>query len=149
MIQEGTTGDLGITISFVYVVLFSYVYMSMHYRTNKLGFSVMNYKRNFIMSNAFFNSEKVGTSILIILITLLATYMIHKQNFNKYPIGIAASSIILSLGFGLVLFMFSIKKKNIKFIHSTIAAVMFIGGQVFAYIALYLYDKSFILWVGR
>ena len=65
-----------------------------------------------------------------------------KQNFHKSLLGNIVLAITISFGFILAGFMF-IDSNKMVFMHSMMGGAVFIGGQLFAFLVLMLYDNSY------
>ena len=142
LVQVSNTSDLGITSVIIYSMIFLYAYMNAYYKKNsKLGLSIIPGKEGFTITDAMFHSEKVGVSVLLALFISTTLYILYKQNFHKHILGIINMIIIVSFSVILVGFMYI--GTNQVFMHTAMAAAMFIGGQMFAFCALTLYSESY------
>lgn len=137
------TSDLGITSLVLYCVIFSYAYINAFYKQGgTLGFSIVDQKKAFTVSHAMYNSEKIGVVVAVVLFLGVTVFMLIKQNFQKYLMGILVIAITLSFGLILGGFMF-INSDNMATLHTLMGGAMFIGGQLFSFLVLILYENAY------
>jgi len=142
LVQTSSSSDLGITIIVIYSIIFSYTYMNYYYKKRKsFGFAILDYKKGFMISDSFYNTEKFGTSIALLMFSFVTSYMLYKQNFTKYTIGNINIGIIFC--FWLIFTGFMYVNSKLLYTHSFMGLMIFIGGQIFALIALFLYSGNF------
>ena len=142
LVQESKTSDLGITAVIVYASIFFYAYINAFYnKKSNLGLAIINPNNGITVTHAMFNSEKIGVALFLSLFITVILYILVKQNYQKYILGIICMIIIVS--FGLLLGGFMYISTNMIFLHTLMAAVMFVGGQIFAFSTLALYNESY------
>lgn len=142
LVQTSSTMDLGITVTIIYVMIFMYAYLNAFYKENgKLGLSIINPKKGITITNAMFNSEKIGVIIFLIMFTSITLHILTNQNFYKSTEGIVSMILIVCFSLMLVGFMF-VDSKRI-YLHTTMVFAMFMFCQLFGFITVSLYDESY------